>query len=119
MRRALKGIVPAEILDRRRKAFLVRGPHTLLQNAEDRIRALFKNPMVEQCGFVDAEKFLAALASINVGEDCINRAALMRTIGFELWMQSNVNRIAPGLAHKESHRSNGEHRGAQRSVQAT
>jgi asparagine synthase (glutamine-hydrolysing) len=98
MRRALKGIVPKEILERRRKAFLARGPLTLLQNSEDRIRSLFANSLMEQFGFVDSAQLIAALASINRGETSINRTALMRTIGFELWMQASNNRIAPSLA---------------------
>jgi asparagine synthase (glutamine-hydrolysing) len=98
MRRALKGIVPKEILERRRKAFLARGPLTLLRDSEDRVRSLFANSLMAQFGFVDSAQFIAALASMNRGEDSINRTALMRTIGFELWMRASVNRIAPGLA---------------------
>lgn len=39
MRRALKEIVPAEILERRRKAFLSKGPLALLQANKERIEA--------------------------------------------------------------------------------
>jgi asparagine synthase (glutamine-hydrolysing) len=98
MRRALHGVVPHEILDRRRKAFLSRGPHGLLRDAEDRIRVLFTDCLMEQCGFIDSAKFLAALALLNRGEDAVSRTALMRTIGFELWLRASSDRIAPGSA---------------------
>ena len=37
MRNALKGIVPAEVLERRRKAFITRSPLLALQSARERI----------------------------------------------------------------------------------
>ena len=53
MRRALRGIVPFEILERRRKAFQLRAPLSAIQKANSKLEHLFADSAIAQAGFVD------------------------------------------------------------------
>lgn len=63
MRRAFKGLVPTEILERRRKAYVSRSPVAALQNAHDTIAALLAKPLSAEHGFIDPYKAIAAVES--------------------------------------------------------
>jgi asparagine synthase (glutamine-hydrolysing) len=88
MRRALQGIVPTEVLERRRKAFLSRGPLAAIQSAQRYLHALFEDSMLEEHGWIDSKKLLDSLDRTIAGTTTFHRAALMRAIGLELWLQS-------------------------------
>jgi asparagine synthase (glutamine-hydrolysing) len=86
MRRALNGIVPTEILERKRKAFISHGPITDLRNSQEKIRNLFSNPLVADCGLIDRDKFLHAFHEGLAG-DLKWVAHLSKTIEMELWLR--------------------------------
>jgi asparagine synthase (glutamine-hydrolysing) len=93
MRRALVGIVPTEILERRRKAFLVRGPLAVLQKSERTIRALFSNLLAADRGFIDPGQLRSAFdLTICNGDPKWTRPILM-TIAFELWLRSGARAL--------------------------
>ncbi|MGC2160743.1 MAG: asparagine synthase-related protein [Silvibacterium sp.] len=94
MRRALKGVVPEEILERRRKAYLERGPVLALLNAHDEIRGLFSNSALSELGLLNPEKLLRCLEPACVGRLPHSSFLLMRAVGYELWLQSNTSRIS-------------------------
>ena len=87
MRRALAGIVPTEILERRRKAYLIRGPLSALRGAQSKINSLFDNSHIGDRGWVSVPKLQASLEDIAAGRDLRWVHALMRAIAFELWLQ--------------------------------
>ncbi len=87
MRRALTSIVPAEILERRRKAYLIRGPLSALRGAQGKITSLFDSSHIGDRGFVSVPKLQASLEEIAAGRDLRWFHALMRAIAFELWLQ--------------------------------
>jgi len=88
MRRALRPIVPEEVLERRRKAYLIRGPLVSLQRARDKILALFTGSLTAELGFIDDGAFRLAFEAVARSEDTAWLHAALRTILFELWLRS-------------------------------
>jgi asparagine synthase (glutamine-hydrolysing) len=86
MRRALGGVVPTEILERRRKAYLIRGPLSSLRDAQSGISSLFDSSHIGRHGFVSVPKLQASFEEIVAGRDLRWSHALMRAIAFELWL---------------------------------
>jgi len=87
MRRALKGIVPSEILERKRKAYMSHGPIAKLRAAQWKIEELFSNSLTVDYGFVDRNRLIQALRSEVVG-DLRWIQPLMKSVGLELWLRS-------------------------------
>jgi asparagine synthase (glutamine-hydrolysing) len=94
MRRALKEIVPVEILERKRKGYLSHGPLSNLRNAQKEIEDLFSNPLTADVDLINRLGFLVAFHAELAGE-LKWIGPLMKTIGMELWLRSlkasNVN----------------------------
>jgi asparagine synthase (glutamine-hydrolysing) len=90
MRGALKAIVPPEILERRRKAFLIRTPLISVREAADKIRALFEKPLAADYGFVDRRSFLVGLDAILDGSQLELQRGILTTVALELWLQSQI-----------------------------
>jgi asparagine synthase (glutamine-hydrolysing) len=88
MRRALKNIVPHEILERRRKAYIIRGPINLVRRERDRLAARFRSLLCVEVGLVDPSRLPAVLDSIALEGDPKWLPYLMRLIDFELWLCS-------------------------------
>jgi asparagine synthase (glutamine-hydrolysing) len=87
MRRALAGIVPAEILERRRKAYAGRGLRVAISREWNALSQLLKNMMSEQFGFVDQRAFSTILEAIE-NNDRVPLVALSRTITLEVWLRN-------------------------------
>jgi hypothetical protein len=88
MRRALKDIVPAEILERRRKAVVVRGPFISIQRNAPVIEHLFSDSLSADYGFIDPIAVRTLLNLVMIGKDPSHCAQLMRAISMELWLVS-------------------------------
>jgi asparagine synthase (glutamine-hydrolysing) len=87
MRRALVGIVPDEILNRKRKAFVARGPLVAL-SADRPALARFVGHMVsDSLGIVKASQFGDALQRACEGQE-MAIVPLMRTLGVEMWVRA-------------------------------
>jgi asparagine synthase (glutamine-hydrolysing) len=100
MRRALKKIVPNEILERRRKAYLIRGPITLIQRERDWLAAQFRSLRCVEMGLVDPSSLPTALDSIAIGGDPKWWPYVMRLINFEIWLGSAPISIPPPIANR-------------------
>jgi asparagine synthase (glutamine-hydrolysing) len=87
MRRALKGIVPDGILERRRKAFVIRAPLEALQRSESTLEGLLTNSLLAELGFVHVARLRTALEQTLRG-DPKWLGALIRTFGMELWLRA-------------------------------
>jgi asparagine synthase (glutamine-hydrolysing) len=87
MRRALKDIVPTEILERRRKANLVRGPLLSLQNARIQLEKLLVKSLAVEHGYIDPLQIQLACNLATSGKDIQWSMHFRRTIGFELWLE--------------------------------
>jgi asparagine synthase (glutamine-hydrolysing) len=90
MRRALAGIVPAEILGRKRKAYVSRRPLVDLETAFPEIEVLFQNSVLASQGWLDRKVFLEALSGAKHGqlETIVPILALLQ---MELWLQSSMH----------------------------
>jgi asparagine synthase (glutamine-hydrolysing) len=88
MRRALQGIVPTEVLERRRKAVLSRGRLSCLEFARPHLHTMFKDSLLAEYGWIDSAKLLQALDQAVAGNTPAHCGALMKTIGLELWLRS-------------------------------
>lgn len=82
MRRALVGIVPEEILNRKGKAFVVRGPIVALSNDLAHYMAITTNMLGAELGIVDSERLSEAVQKVGRGEDA-PIIALSRTFDVE------------------------------------
>lgn len=89
MRRALKGIVPDEILERRRKAFCIHGPIEAMQFSSDEVDAIIKKSRLVALGLVYPVEFKKALEAIRDGVDPRWSAGMMKTLNFESWLRFN------------------------------
>jgi asparagine synthase (glutamine-hydrolysing) len=88
MRNALRGIVPAEVLERKRKAYVVRTPLLSLQTETDKIQALFTKPLLAEYGLVIPSILQSAAQSVSAGREPQLWTSLMRSISFELWLRT-------------------------------
>jgi len=103
MRRALKDIVPVEILERRRKAFVARGPIAWVQASKDQIEAMFADSLAVDYGFVDPAALRSCLQLTLRGVDLKWRRPLMNTIAFELWLRARKDYRIPAKADTQPH----------------
>lgn len=98
MRRALAGVVPEEILNRKRKAFVARRP---LVGIADQFEGLLQtlDPMIAASfGIVDPIAFRRELDKARVGRGALP-IPLLRTIGIEMWLR---NLAAGGLLENQA-----------------
>ena len=87
MRRALRGIVPEEILDRRRKAFIARSPlMAIAQRLPNLQQASPRNMLIGSLGLVDQSIFLETLRRGCEGQPIATLTAV-RTLVTEEWLR--------------------------------
>ena len=90
MRRALRGIVPEEILTRKRKAYLARSPLLDISDAWN-----LTDLVVGELGIVDVKKLSAALDMARRGSE-VSIVTLQRTFLIEQWMVKLRRHAAAG-----------------------
>lgn len=86
MRRSLRGFVPEEILNRKRKAFLARAPVTALQADLDCLLRETNQMLSSDLGIVDRNKFQQSLTRAAGGE-AMPVVPLLRTLLIEAWLR--------------------------------
>jgi asparagine synthase (glutamine-hydrolysing) len=87
MRRALAGLVPAEILSRRTKQFGSRTPILAIRENLPTFRKMFSGSVAARLGYIDDRLFMQAL------EDTLNGkkthiARVLKTIALEVWLRT-------------------------------
>jgi asparagine synthase (glutamine-hydrolysing) len=88
MRNALQGIVPLAIIERRRKASLIRTPILSLRSSCGQIETLFHSSLSAQHGFIDAEAFLREFHKVLTGADSRSLLDVRRTVLLEYWLRA-------------------------------
>lgn len=91
MRRALAGLVPAEVLSRRTKQFGARTPVVTLQRNWRELEDVLESPLSARYGYISRERLLQTLEAMRRGKE----AHLVRTsriISFEFWLRDLVAR---------------------------
>jgi asparagine synthase (glutamine-hydrolysing) len=86
MRRALVGMVPDEILNRKGKAFVARSPLVAISTGWAHFVEITQNMLSSSLGIVDSERLYAALQKARRGEE-VPIVTLMRTIQIEGWLK--------------------------------
>jgi asparagine synthase (glutamine-hydrolysing) len=101
MRRALVGIVPDELLNRKRKAFINRGPRVSIAAEWPNLLELGRHMLMSSLGIVDSTHFVEALQTIRQGID-VPIIPLIRTVGIEFWLRNLTARHVLGDAAWET-----------------
>ena len=87
MRRTLIGIVPDELLQRRRKAFVSRSPLASISAEWPSVMQLSSQMQSATLGIVDPQRFADVLQRARQGQE-VSMVLLMRALGIELWLRS-------------------------------
>jgi asparagine synthase (glutamine-hydrolysing) len=87
MRAALQQIVPEEILERRRKAFLLSSPLRNIRELTTRLAAIIDRSALAQSGYVDKSALRGALDRTVNGDDLRWWGYLVRFATLETWLQ--------------------------------
>jgi len=87
MRLALVGIVPKEILERRRKAFVARRPRAAISAEWASLSALSERMRSATLGFVEQKSFIESLRAATSDKN-VPLVLLMRTVFLEVWLQN-------------------------------
>jgi asparagine synthase (glutamine-hydrolysing) len=90
MRRALVGIVPEELLNRRRKAFVARSPATFIATQWTGLAETSQNTLLSSLGIVDQDALFAAVQKARHGQE-LPVVTLMRTLTLERWLRAVRN----------------------------
>jgi asparagine synthase (glutamine-hydrolysing) len=107
MRRALAGIVPDEVLNRKRKAFLARQPLLDVRAHWSAYRELAENSILVDRRVIDRRRLLGSLEQANAGS-MIPVALLAHAIVLEKWLQHvqphGILDVAAALSTKQIER---------------
>jgi asparagine synthase (glutamine-hydrolysing) len=87
MRRALLGIVPNEVLNRKRKAFVARAPLTAICTEFSTLLELTQNSISSSLGIVDGAAFADVLRKGRNGQQ-VPLIPVMRTVAVECWLRA-------------------------------
>jgi asparagine synthase (glutamine-hydrolysing) len=87
MRRALAGVVPEEVLNRKRKAFVSRRTFVEISEQFDGLLPKLDPMITASLGIVDRAAFRRELEKARVGLETLP-VALWRTIGMEAWLRN-------------------------------
>jgi asparagine synthase (glutamine-hydrolysing) len=85
MRRALRGIVPSEVLNRRRKAFIARAPLISIRTELQQLLELTQDMKLSRAAIVDAELFRKSLVEAAEG-GALPVVLARRTLLLEAWL---------------------------------
>jgi asparagine synthase (glutamine-hydrolysing) len=96
MRRALRDIVPPEILERRRKAYQLRAPLDAIGKAQTKLHRVLRTSAIADAGLVDGGALLDELKRAATGSAEWYQA-LLRSIAYELWLQASHRQGLPKL----------------------
>lgn len=86
MRRALAGIVPEDILNRRRKAYVARAPLAAIAADADRFTEIVRDMAGPAPGIVEPEEFLEALERARHGQETPT-IPILRTLAMAAWLK--------------------------------
>jgi asparagine synthase (glutamine-hydrolysing) len=86
MRRALAGIVPDELRNRKRKAFAARAALAAISAEWTHFTDMTQHMASSLLGIVEAERFLEALQKARQGQE-VPTVTVMRTIAIERWLR--------------------------------
>lgn len=86
MKRSLLGIVPSELLERRRRAFIPPKPATGISTEWSKLEEMGHQPLVGFMGIIDPNRFSELLQEARDNEGTSN-CLLSRTVTLEFWLR--------------------------------
>ncbi|MFL6312944.1 MAG: asparagine synthetase B family protein [Terriglobales bacterium] len=92
MRRALRDMLPPELIDRKTKGSAARCVALTLSKHWGVIADAMASPFTAEMGIVDAEQFRSALTALKHGKLPTHMVSLLRVLALELWMRNNIAR---------------------------
>ena len=93
MRRALRNIVPFEVLERKRKAYIERGPAVVLGENKSKLLTLMSTSRLKERGYINQDGLEPAIAAFDAPSGAGREHHLMRAIQFELWLRRPANSL--------------------------
>jgi asparagine synthase (glutamine-hydrolysing) len=99
MRAALQGVVPGEILERRRKAYLLAGPLRDIRELAPRISEAVTTSFLVANGYVERDALERSLANITRGETTQGWGFILRFAWLETWLK---HRAQTKIAREET-----------------
>jgi asparagine synthase (glutamine-hydrolysing) len=87
MRNAMKGIVPDQVLERKRKASVQRSPLIAFRQRHEALKELFRSPLVSERDWVELPLVNAALERVLSGNRVTEWPLLLRLINLEIWLR--------------------------------
>ena len=94
MRRAMTGILPEKIAQRKTKGRAKEATLRALRREWSRLRPMFEDARVCAHGYMEVDALLAALDRAKYGVETLS-SALLRTISLELWLRALERRRRP------------------------
>ena len=91
MRRALRGIVPQEVLTRRTKQVSARTPLLALANSFGDLQSLFDDPVSARLGYIKTAGVQDVLRAVQMGKP-VHLQHLFRAISLEIWLRGVTSR---------------------------
>jgi asparagine synthase (glutamine-hydrolysing) len=110
-RRALAGIVPDALLNRKRKAFVARSPRLAISEQWESLAEMGRQMVTAPLGFVASNTFREAMDKARTGQEVLI-VPLLRTIEIECWirdlgrqgiLERRAIKIAPGVGGVPRH----------------
>lgn len=92
MRSAMNGIVPNEVVERKRKASVQRSPLIAFRRRHQTLNELFKSPVVAKRDFVELPLVHAALERVCTSQTVAEWPPLLRLINLEIWLKGEADR---------------------------
>jgi asparagine synthase (glutamine-hydrolysing) len=86
LRRAMTGVVPDDILNRKRKAFVVRSAMSALASDWEGLTETSQGMVSGSLGIVEEKSISKTLQKVRRGDE-VAVVTLMRTLGIELWLR--------------------------------
>jgi asparagine synthase (glutamine-hydrolysing) len=103
LRRALTGVVPETVLQRKRKAFAARGPLAAISADWANLSEINAHLVTSHLGIVDAGAFAGVMQKARQGIE-VPMVTLLRTLNIEFWLRSMIERnVIDGTSNRESH----------------
>lgn len=87
MRRALKGIVPEELLHRKRKGFVIRGPLKAIASEQARLSAIAEEMLSSALGITDSASLIETLRDVGSG-GTVALPSIVRVFAIEHWLRN-------------------------------
>jgi asparagine synthase (glutamine-hydrolysing) len=91
MRRSLRAIVPPEVLNRKRKAFVVRAPMAAISEDSAKLTEISQNMVSGSLGIIEPRQFREAIQNALRGIE-VPVVILLRTLSLELWLRAITRR---------------------------